>query len=79
MQSPQDTSAAVSASDLAAMLLSHGGACTATAWWARLSMIVYTANVASALLFAPEGTSSHNGHSRRKNQPALPFDCRRCR
>ncbi len=49
--------AAVSASDRAVMLLAQGSACAAAAWWARLSPKAYTANVAGALLVAPEGTS----------------------
>ncbi len=52
--------AAVSASDRAVMLLAQGSACAAAAWWARLSPKAYTANVAGALLVAPEGTSLHH-------------------
>jgi hypothetical protein len=54
--------AAVSASDRAVMLLAQGSACAAAAWWARLSPKAYTANVAGALLVAPEGTSLHHRH-----------------
>lgn len=51
---------AVSVSGRAVMLLAQGNACSAAAWWARLSPKSYTANVLGALLVAPEEAGLHH-------------------
>jgi pimeloyl-ACP methyl ester carboxylesterase len=61
--------AAVTQADRAVLLVAHGAACFAAAWWARLSPSSYVSRVAGALLFAP----ADSGESFASPKIALPF------
>ena len=63
---------AVLASERAVMLLAQGSACAAAAWWARLSPKAFTANVAGALLAAPESADLYH-RSFMVSEIGLPF------